>query len=59
MNPSHQTAPLRVALYLRVSTDEQAKEGYGLVYQEEKLRAFVASQAYVLSDQHVYRDEGY
>lgn len=59
MNPSQPMTPLRVALYLRVSTDEQAKEGYGLVYQEEKLRAFVASQAYLLQESHVYRDEGF
>lgn len=49
----------RAALYLRVSTDEQAKEGYGLVYQEEKLKAFVQSQDYELTDDRIYKDEGY
>ena len=46
-------------MYLRVSTDEQAKEGYGLIYQNDKLRAFVQSQDYVLNEQNIYRDEGY
>ena len=52
---------VRVALYLRVSTDEQAREGYGLSVQEEKLRAFCQSQPaeYVINDGCVYRDEGY
>ncbi len=50
----------RVAIYLRVSTDEQAKEGhYGLKVQEDRLRQFCASQGYELSEEHVYRDEGY
>ena len=50
---------LRAAIYLRVSTDEQSKDGYGLAYQEEKNRAFIASQDYILNESHVYRDEGY
>ena len=54
-----QLAKIRVAIYLRVSTDEQAKEGYGLVYQEEKLRAFVQSQNYQLSEESIYKDEGF
>jgi site-specific DNA recombinase len=52
----------RAAIYLRCSTDEQAKEGhYGLEVQEEKLKAFCKSQPeeYILSDEHIYRDEGY
>lgn len=49
---------IKVALYLRVSTDEQVKEGhYGLDIQEEKGRSFCESQeGYVLKE--VYRDEG-
>ena len=54
-----QLAKIRVAIYLRVSTDEQAKEGYCLVYQEEKLRAFVQSQNYQLSEEYIYKDEGF
>jgi site-specific DNA recombinase len=49
---------IRVALYLRVSTDEQTK-GYGLTVQKEKLLAFVQSQDYVLEEKHIYSEEGY
>jgi site-specific DNA recombinase len=50
----------RVAIYLRVSTDEQAKEGhYGLKVQEDRLRQFCASQGFELDEENVYRDEGY
>ncbi len=50
----------RVAIYLRVSTDEQAKgDHYGLKVQEDRLRQFCASQGYSLSEEHVYRDEGF
>jgi site-specific DNA recombinase len=50
----------RVAIYLRVSTDEQAKgDHYGLKVQEDRLRQFCASQGYLLSEEHVYRDEGF
>ena len=55
----NKTQPIRVAIYLRVSTEEQAKEGYGIRYQEERLRAFVKSQDYVLNERHIYNDEGY
>lgn len=50
----------QVAIYLRVSTDEQAKEGhYGLKVQEDRLRQFCASQGFSLDENHVFRDEGY
>jgi site-specific DNA recombinase len=48
----------RVAIYTRVSTDEQLK-GYGLAFQEEKLRDFARSQDYSLDEKHIYRDEGF
>lgn len=48
----------RVALYLRVSTDEQTK-GYGLAGQREKLLAFILSQDYHLNENHIYCEEGY
>jgi len=49
----------RVAIYLRVSTEEQAKEGhYGLKVQEDRLRQFCTSQGYELTEGNVYRDEG-
>lgn len=49
---------LRAALLLRVSTDEQTL-GYGLEYQEQRLRAFIASQEYIFNEGHIYKDEGY
>ena len=50
----------RVAIYLRVSTDEQAKgDHYGLKVQEDRLRQFCASQGFLLDEAHVFRDEGF
>jgi len=49
---------LRACLYLRVSTDEQAKEGhYGLEVQEERGRSFCESQEYSLEETHIYKDD--
>jgi len=51
---------LRAAVYLRCSTDEQAKEGYGIAYQEDKIKSFVASQDYLFdSKNHIFKDEGF
>lgn len=51
---------IRAAIYLRVSTDEQAKEGYGMAYQEEKVKSFISSQDYLLDEKyHIYKDEGF
>ena len=36
-------------IYVRVSTDEQAREGYSIRAQEEKLRSYAA-----LKNWHVY-----
>jgi site-specific DNA recombinase len=47
---------MRTAIYLRVSTDEQVKEGYSLNAQEEKLRAFCYSQDWEIVK--IYREEG-
>jgi DNA invertase Pin-like site-specific DNA recombinase len=51
-----ETKQLRVALYLRVSTDEQTK-GYGLSVQKDKLLAFIQSQDYSLDKKHIYTEE--
>ena len=53
------TKSKRVAIYARVSTDEQAEKGNGLDVQKERLRKYCESQAYSLDDQNVYVDEGY
>jgi site-specific DNA recombinase len=47
---------MKAALYVRVSTDEQAKEGYSLDAQEEKLEAFCFSQGWEIKK--LYREEG-
>lgn len=44
------------AIYLRVSTEEQAESGLGLEAQESRCRALVASRGWTLSG--VYREEG-
>ena len=54
-----QNKNLRAAIYLRVSTDEQARGGYGLDVQDEKLKTYVKLNDYTLDEQHIYRDEGY
>lgn len=52
---------MRCAIYLRVSTEEQNKEGhFGLEVQEDKCRAFINSQeaeGYSLDEKHVFKDE--
>jgi site-specific DNA recombinase len=47
---------MRVVIYIRVSTDEQAKEGYSLDAQLEKLEAFCFSQGWTIVK--VYCEEG-
>lgn len=41
-------ASLRVFLYIRVSTIEQAKEGYSVGAQEERLRAYAKAKNYTV-----------
>jgi site-specific DNA recombinase len=47
---------MRAALYIRVSTDEQSKEGYSLDAQLDKLEAFCYSQGWGVAK--IYREEG-
>jgi site-specific DNA recombinase len=47
---------LKAALYPRVSTEEQSKEGYSLAAQLEKMRAFCFSQGWTIY--HEYVEEG-
>src|SRR5215469_6927158 len=51
-----ETQPLRVAAYLRVSTDEQAESGLGLGAQEEKIRAMCIVQGWPVPT--FYVDDG-
>jgi site-specific DNA recombinase len=56
---STNTRTKRVALYLRVSTDEQAKEGhYGLKVQEDSLRKYCEFKNYSLNEEYVFIDAG-
>lgn len=49
-------APRAAALYVRVSTEEQVREGVSLAAQEERLRAYAALQGF--ADARLFRDEG-
>lgn len=48
---------MRSALYCRVSTLEQATDGYSIGVQKEKLTAYANAQSYEIVD--VYSDEGF
>jgi len=50
---------LIIRLYLRVSTDRQAEEGYSLRIQEEKLRAYIATLVDEDVEFEVVSDDGY
>jgi site-specific DNA recombinase len=47
----------RCAIYTRVSTEEQAREGYSLPAQEERLRSHAKSQGWAVYK--LYMDDGY
>ena len=47
---------MRAAGYIRVSTEEQAREGYGLAAQEQAVRAYCQAQGWELVE--VYADAG-
>lgn len=48
---------MTVALYCRVSTDEQAQQGFSIDDQKERLEAFAKSQGW--NDYEFYVDDGY
>ena len=48
---------MRAALYTRVSTEEQANEGFSLDAQNKRLEAFCVSQGWTVADR--YREEGH
>ena len=48
---------MRVAAYSRVSTDDQAREGYSLAAQAKRLRAFSDAQGWTVAAEYV--DDGY
>lgn len=46
------------ALYIRVSTQKQADEGFSLDAQKERLAAFCVAQGWQVSPDHIYVDAG-
>lgn len=48
---------MQAALYVRVSTLEQATDGYSIGVQKEKLSAYATAQSYDIAD--IYSDEGF
>jgi site-specific DNA recombinase len=46
------------ALYIRVSTDKQAEEGFSLEAQKEKLFAYATAQGWNVCTNHIYVDAG-
>ena len=47
---------MKVAIYLRVSTEDQVKEGYSLEVQREYLESFAVREGYEIFK--VYSDDG-
>ncbi len=48
---------LRIAVYTRVSTEEQAKEGFSLDAQLEKLKSYCKARDWIIADEYI--DDGY
>ena len=48
---------MKAAIYVRVSTLEQAMEGYSVSVQKEKLQRYAEAQSYDIVD--IYSDEGF
>lgn len=48
---------MKAAVYCRVSTLEQATDGYSIGVQKEKLSAYATAQSYDIAD--IYSDEGF
>ena len=48
---------VRVAVYTRVSTEDQAREGFSLAAQEERLRAYCQARGGAIAG--TYRDDGH
>jgi site-specific DNA recombinase len=50
--------PLFTALYIRVSTEKQADEGFSLEAQESRLQSYCDAQGWTVDSAHVYIDAG-
>ena len=51
-------AETATALYIRVSTQRQADEGYGLDAQRSELQAYCTAMGWTVADAHIYVDAG-
>jgi DNA invertase Pin-like site-specific DNA recombinase len=49
--------PVRVAIYTRVSTEDQAKEGFSLDAQLDKLRSYCKARDWIVGGEYI--DDGY
>jgi site-specific DNA recombinase len=49
--------PLRAAIYTRVSTEDQAKEGFSLDAQLDKLKSYCKARDWIVADEYI--DDGY
>jgi len=49
--------PVKVAIYTRVSTEDQAKEGFSLDAQLDRLRAYCTSRDWIVAGEYI--DDGY
>jgi len=49
--------PVKAAIYTRVSTEDQAKEGFSLGAQLEKLRSYCKARDWIIAEEYV--DDGY
>jgi site-specific DNA recombinase len=62
MNTMKQSKKVRVAAYIRVSTDEQAKEGYGLDTQLRHIKNEIEKfkdKGWTFDEKLLYKDDGY
>ncbi len=55
---SNTNAITRAAIYLRVSTVEQATDGYGLDVQRERCKAMALVKGWEVADDHIFTDAG-
>ena len=56
-SPGRGVVQLRAAIYARVSTDDQAREGFSIPAQLKRLNAFCKAKGWSVSGEYV--DEGY
>ena len=49
--------PVKVAIYTRVSTEDQAKEGFSLDAQLDKLESYCKARDWIIADKYI--DDGY